>query len=148
MQVKDFLKLGEAIPLEVFKLSVEKAYNEIIITDLDGTILFANRALERITGYTPEEVIGKTPKIWGGCMDPGYYSEMWKCIKEDQKPFYSEIKNKKKNGQEYWAIISISPIHDKNNNLIGFIGTEEDASLYKSIEEKLLTDHITESLGK
>ncbi len=137
MDVRDFLKLGEPIPPEIFKLSVEKAYNQIIITDIHGVILYANKGLERITGYTPEEVIGKTPKVWGGLMPNAYYELLWKRIHDEKKPFYGEIRNQKKNKDEYWAIIAISPIIDYNDRLVGFIGTEEEASLYHSIKDKL-----------
>jgi PAS domain S-box-containing protein len=137
MQVGDFLHVGQPIPLEIFKLSVERAFNQIIITDTEGIILFANRGLLRITGYTPEEAIGKTAKLWGHQMPQSFYLDFWKCIRTDKKPFYGEIKNKRKNGEDYWAIVTVSPIIDHNNSLVGFIGTEEEAVLYRSITNQL-----------
>jgi len=142
MEVIDFLQLGKPIPAEVFKLSVANAYNQIIITNINGIILYANKGLERITGYSPDEVIGKTQKMWGGLMDGVFYAEMWKQIKEVQKPFYGEILNRRKDGTEYWAIAAISPILDYNNKLTGFIGTEEEATLYHSIKDQLLANHL------
>ncbi|OIO55866.1 hypothetical protein AUJ46_00065 [Candidatus Peregrinibacteria bacterium CG1_02_54_53] len=46
-----------------FRLAVQNAYNHIIITNTDGVILYANQATQRITGYSQQEMIGKTPRL-------------------------------------------------------------------------------------
>jgi PAS domain S-box-containing protein len=49
-------------------MAVQNAFNHIIISDVDGKIIYANNAVERITGYSTKEIIGKTPRLWGGLM--------------------------------------------------------------------------------
>lgn len=126
----------------VFRYAVESALNHIIITDTDGKIIFANKSVEIITGFTHQEIIGNNPKLWGKQMDTVFYKKLWQTIKKDRKPFEGEIKNKRKNGQLYIAHAVISPILDDKNNLLGFIGTEEDITKEKEIDQ-MKTDFIS-----
>jgi PAS domain S-box-containing protein len=114
--------------LQTFQLAVASSSDHIVITDTEGSIVYANHAAELVTGYTTEEMQGKTPRLWGGLMDKPYYEGMWKTLKTDKKPFVSEIRNRKKSGAEYSAILRASPILSENGILIGFVATEEDIS--------------------
>ena len=109
-----------------FYLAVQNAYNQIIITNVEGDILYANQATQRITGYPQSDVIGSNPSLWGGQMSKEYYEDMWKTIKKDQRPFVSECTNKRNTGEKYEARLTISPILDENGELLGFVGTEEE----------------------
>lgn len=119
---------------QVFKLAVQSAFNHIIITDTEGIVLYANSAAERITGYTQKEILGNTPRLWGGLMAQKFYQKMWNEIKEKKKPFEGELKNIRKNGEEYDAKAIISPIMD-GEDLLGFIGTEEDITQEKEVDQ-------------
>lgn len=119
----------------IFKMAAQSAFNHIIITDENGIIIFANTAVTRITGYTPNEIIGKSPKLWGQQMPKIFYKKLWKTIKDDKKSFSGEITNKRKNGDLYYAKATISPILNNKNNILGFIGTEEDITEKKEIDK-------------
>ena len=93
--------------LEKFKLAVENASDHVIIAGPDGNILYANLAAEKITGYSVAEMIGKTPRLWGGQMPVEFYQQLWKTIKEDKKLFTGEINNKRKSGEIYQSAVSI-----------------------------------------
>ena len=110
----------------VFFHAVQNAYNHIIITDIEGVILYANQATQRITGYSQQEMIGKTPRLWGGQMPATFYAKLWKCIKQERNPFIGECTNRRKNGELYKADITISPMKEEDGTLIGFIGIEEE----------------------
>jgi len=116
------------INLSLFRLAVENASDHIIITDDSGRILYANNATVHVTGYSPNELEGKTPRLWGGLMDESFYRDMWQTIKTERKPYVGKIMNKRKNGEVYDALIRISPIVDDMGILVGFVGTEEDIS--------------------
>lgn len=120
-----------------FRLAVSNAFNHIIITDPEGIVLYANPAVEKLTGYTMEEVVGNNPRLWGAQMDKEYYQKMWDTIKNKKQPFRGEIKNRRKNGEIYYAKVLISPILDDDGNLQGFIGTEEDITKQYSLEKAL-----------
>lgn len=118
-------------------LAVESSSNHIVITDINGIILYANKAAENITGYTFEEMKGNTPRLWGGLMSGDFYKGLWQTIKYDRQAFRAEVINRRKNQDEYYALIRISPILDEQGNLTGFVATEEDITSLKQKEKEL-----------
>ncbi|MDO8429758.1 MAG: PAS domain S-box protein [bacterium] len=124
------------IELNKFQLAVENAYEHIIIADPDGTVLYANKAAERITGYTRGEIIGSRPSLWGKQMPKEFYEQMWKTIKTDKRVFSGQIRNRRKNGEIYEADAQISPILDKDGNLKFFVGIERDITKEKEIDRQ------------
>lgn len=121
---------------EKFKLAVDSASDHIIISDPEGIVIYANNAVENITGYSPQEVIGqKAGKLWSVPMPTEYYQNLWHTIKEKKETYQGEITNRRKNGQEYIAQISITPILDDSDSVLFFLGIERDISREKSIDK-------------
>ena len=118
-------------------MAVESSFNHVILTDDDGNVLYANDSVERITGYKKGEILGKTPRLWGQQMDSSFYKKLWKTIKTKKKPFHGEVTNRRKNGDIYYAIATISPVLDDQGKLVGFVGVEEDITEQKKYAEKL-----------
>ncbi len=124
--------------LEKFKLALDSTSAHAIITDANGIILYVNKAAELLTGFSKEEVLGKTPSLWGRQMPDDFYKLLWKTIKTERKVYKGEILNKRKNGELYTASAVISPIiSSENNDLIGFVGIEEDVTIRKKNEDEL-----------
>lgn len=124
--------------LEKFKLAVDSANDQVIITDENGTVLYANPAAERITGFTIPGILGKkagSRDLWGGLMPKGFYEQMWHTIKTEKKVFAGEIKNKRKNGEEYYAKGNISPVLGANGEVEFFVAIEHDATEEKNIDK-------------
>lgn len=116
------------IDLETFKAAVDSAYDHIVITDTEGVVVYANQAVERVTGYKIEEVIGKKAgQLWGGLMEKEFYNHMWDIIKNKKSMFVGEIRNKRKGGEEYLAEVRISPVIIDNEAKY-FVGVEHDLS--------------------
>ena len=131
--------------LKKFELAVNDASDHIVITDIDGIVLHANRAVEKITGFKLNEVIGKKAgdkNLWGGEMDLKFYKELWKTIKTDKKTFSGEIENKKKDGKKYTAFASITPVLDKNDKVLYFVGIERDITKEKEID-RMKTEFVS-----
>jgi PAS domain S-box-containing protein len=123
----------------LLKLSsaVEQTVDSILITDRDGKIEYVNHAFEVTTGFSAEEVLGKTPRILkSGLNNQKYYEKLWKTILSG-KVFRAEVVNKKKNGDLFYEQKTISPIFDKNRNITHFVGTGVDISERKRAEEAL-----------
>jgi PAS domain S-box-containing protein len=120
---------------DMLKQVLESTTNHIIFTNVEGTILFANPAAQRITGYTLEEMRGHTPRLWGGLMPRELYRELWRTIKTVRKPFVGKLQNRRKDGTPYIAWSRISPIVDARENLIGFVGTEEDITKQEDVDK-------------
>jgi two-component system sensor histidine kinase VicK len=121
---------------EKFKLAVDNSAEQIIITDVNGMVLYANKATEMITGYAREEILGKkVGTLWSSPMPKEYYQNMWRVIKTDKKTFRSQIKNRRKDGEIYDADISISPVLDvTTKEVLFFVGTERDITKEKNID--------------
>ena len=123
--------------LMVLQKAVEDSASHVILTDENGTITYANQSAQKITGYSLEEMIGKTPRLWkSGKMLENTYGDFWKTIKTEKKPFKGEFVNKKKNGELYTVAATVSPIIEEGE-LTGFIGTEVDITDRVRWEEKL-----------
>jgi two-component system sensor histidine kinase VicK len=121
--------------LKKFKLALDNASDQVIITDVEGMVVYANPAVERITGYSPKEAVGKkAAALWKIPMMFPYYEKLWNTIKEQKIPFVGEIQNRRKDGREYTAVVSISPVLDKDKNIIFFVGIERDITKEKEIE--------------
>lgn len=121
--------------LEKFKLALDNASDHIVITDSEGVVLYGNKGVPRITGYTLEESLGKKAGVlWQEPMEQAYYKKLWKTIKNDKKTFESDIKNKRKNGEEYEAHITISPVLNNKNEVEFFVGIERDITHEKEVD--------------
>lgn len=122
--------------LEKFRLAVEDSSDHIVITDPEGVVIYSNKALEKITGYSPKEALGKKAGIlWKLPMPLEYYKKMWNTIKNKKQVFMSEIQNRRKNGELYTAAISITPVLNKLNEIIFFVGIERDITKEKQIDQ-------------
>ncbi|MCX6795330.1 MAG: ATP-binding protein [Candidatus Falkowbacteria bacterium] len=132
---KDHLELVTQ-DLEKFKLAVENASDQVIITDTEGIVVYGNKAVVKITGYSPEEVIGqKAGVLWKTPMPQDYYENMWRTIKFEKKPFIGEIKNKRKSGELYDANISIAPVLNDRGDIIYFVAIEHDITKEKEVDK-------------
>src|SRR3989344_6756396 len=92
-------KLGQySKAISSLKIGFDLLSDHVVITDDNANILYANRAVEKNTGFSPEEVIGKNPgDLWGGKMPDEFYRKMWHTIKEEKKPFVAQVDKSKKN---------------------------------------------------
>lgn len=118
-----------------FQEVVDHAYDHIVIADPDGKVVYANPAVSTTTGFSHKEIIGQSPRLWGGLMKPSFYKSFWKTIKHDKKPFVGEVKNKRKNGQMYVADIRVSPILDRKKRVRYFVGIERDITSMRRLDD-------------
>ncbi|HLO58900.1 MAG TPA: PAS domain S-box protein [Bacteroidales bacterium] len=124
---------------EIIKLSIalDQSANEIIITHKNAAIEYVNRSFTNVTGYLPSEVIGKNPRILkSGMHTKQFYKEMWAKLVKGQK-WEGEFLNRKKNGELYWEQATITPIRNKQSEIIRYIAIKEDITLRKKAEQSL-----------
>ncbi len=124
--------------LEKFKLAVSNASDHIVITDGEGNILYANQAVERITGFKVSEILGKkagAKDLWGGLMEKEFYHKMWDTLKNKKQVFEGKITNKRKNGEKYVAFSSISPILNSKKEVSFFLGIERDITEEEQVNQ-------------
>lgn len=140
--------------IQLRKLSniVEQAPLSIVITDLKGTIEYANPRFAQVTGYTVEEVIGQNPRVLkSGKMPEDLYQDMWETLAQGDV-WSGELINRRKNGEIYLENAVISPIKDEQGKTTHYAALKDDITLQKRgeaesaaklAEEKELTEMKT-----
>jgi hypothetical protein len=125
---------------QVKKLSmaVEQSPVSIFITDTAGIIEYVNPKVIEVTGYSLEELIGKTPNIFSAGLTPKrVYDKLWKTISSG-KEWRGEFHNKKKNGEFYWELASISPILNEKGVITHYLAIKEDITVHKEMVKDLI----------
>lgn len=106
-------------------VAFDKMYEQVIITDAHGVILYINKATEEMTGFTALESIGKKPSdLWGNQMDKEFYVNLWTTISGEKKAIKVSMTNKKKNGELYDVSLVVSPILNVKKEIAFFVGIE------------------------
>ncbi|QQG52596.1 MAG: PAS domain S-box protein [Candidatus Falkowbacteria bacterium] len=122
--------------LKKFKLALDSSSDHIVITDSEGITIYGNSMVEKLTGYSLEEALGKKAgTLWSYPMPKDYYENLWKIIKTNKLPFYGELKNKRKNGEVYEARLDISPVLNDKGEAEFFIGVERDITHEKMVDQ-------------
>lgn len=124
--------------LELLSLIIQETQNAVIVTNAEGKIEWVNKAFEKITEYSLDEVKGKTPGsiLQGKETDPVSVNYIREKIR-NAEPFVTEIFNYKKSGNGYWLRINGQPIFDKSGNVTGFFAIEEDITMEKRTQDKI-----------
>ncbi len=113
---------------------IENSASAVLITDLEGTIEYVNRKFCQLTGYSAEEAIGGNPRILKSDATPReVFDNLWRTILSGSE-WRGELLNRRKNGELYWSITSISPLRDELGHVTHFIANVEDINDRKNAE--------------
>ena len=122
----------------IMQTAVEQSASAIVITDYKGAIEYVNPKFIELTGYLAKELIGHNPKILqAGNTSDQQYKEMWQSLLKTDE-WQGELKNKKKNGEVYWAHECISVVKNIAGDITNFIAVEEDITHRKEVENALI----------
>ncbi len=117
--------------------SVEQAPVAIVITDLQGCILYANPCFSRNTGYSLEEALGKNPRLLQSGLTPQQtYQTLWDTISTGGV-WQGELQNRKKNGDLFTESAVIAPVLDANGIASHYVAIKEDITQRKLDEQAL-----------
>ncbi|MBY0464342.1 MAG: diguanylate cyclase, partial [Burkholderiales bacterium] len=109
----------------------------IAITDAGGTIMDVNAAFSRITGYSRAEAVGQNPRMLkSGRQPPAFYDSMWRDLAQ-QGSWTGEIWNRRKSGEVYAEMLTISGVRDASGVLTHYVALFSDISLMKAHENEL-----------
>ncbi|MBC7409758.1 MAG: PAS domain S-box protein, partial [Arcicella sp.] len=129
--------------LKLLESVITNTTDTVLITEAEPfdepghRILYVNEAFTKMTGYTAEEVIGKTPRILQGPKsDKNELKRLGETIRKWQ-PFETTIINYKKNGEEFWINFSLTPVANEKGWYTHWISIEKDVTERKLAELKL-----------
>jgi PAS domain S-box-containing protein len=130
-----------------FSQAVEQSPATIVITGTDGLIEYVNRKFCQVSGYLPKEVLGHTPRLLqSGETPPEVYFELKQRIANGQE-WRGVFRNRKKNGDSYWAQTTILPLRDEGGDITHFIGLGEDITERRKAREQIQQAQKMEAVG-
>ncbi|CAM5286497.1 EAL domain-containing protein [Thauera mechernichensis] len=116
---------------------IENSLEGVMVTDADVRIVSVNPAFTRLTGYAPEEVIGRNPSLLNsGRQSPAFYQRMWEELLESGK-WQGEVWNRRKSGEVSPQLLHITAIHDEDGALTHYAALFTDISRLKENEARI-----------
>jgi PAS domain S-box-containing protein len=136
---------------DIFFAAVETTRMPMIVTDPrqpDNPIIFANRAFLAMTGYTPEELVGRNCRFLQGPETDRETVDQIRTAIAEKREFATEILNYRKNGSSFWNALFVSPVYNSAGELVYFFGSQLDVSRRRDAEEALGQAQKMEALGQ
>ncbi|TPQ24815.1 EAL domain-containing protein [Methylomonas koyamae] len=113
------------------------AHEGIMITDVDALIIDVNTAFSEITGYSRDEAIGRNPRfLKSGRQSNEFYAQMWQTLSQNGH-WRGEIWNRRKNGDLYAELLTVSALRDESGAVINYIGLFSDITETKKQQQEL-----------
>jgi PAS domain S-box-containing protein len=128
--------------------AVEQAAETIVITDTKGTILYANPAFEKTSGYTRAEALGQNPRVLkSGKQDAEFYRQMWAVLQRGEV-WNGHFINRRKDGTLYEEEANISPVRDAAGKIINYVAVKRDVTHEVQLETQFRQAQKMEAVGQ
>ncbi|MDD3327963.1 MAG: EAL domain-containing protein [Zoogloea sp.] len=115
----------------------ESSKEGILITDAESRILAVNPAFTEISGYRPEDVVGKQPDLLAsGKHEPDFYRNMWQTIRETGS-WSGEIWNQRRDGSVFPELLQITTVRSASGEVLHYVGTFLDLTERKEAEDRI-----------
>jgi PAS domain S-box-containing protein len=106
----------------------------VVFTDRAGMIEYINPALERLTGFTAQELVGQNPRLWqSGQTPPAIYRQLWDTISRGET-WQGEMVNRRQDGRLYEASLTAAPLTNPDQQIVGFVGVQRDITRQKQLD--------------
>ncbi len=134
---------GSQEHLRLLQSSIARLNDIVIITEAGPfsepgpRIVFVNEAFERRTGYLPEEVLGRTPRLLQGEGTQRKELNKLRAAMEQWRPARVDLINYTKAGEAYWVDLEVSPVWDEARKLTHWVAVGRDITERKTAEEKI-----------
>jgi methyl-accepting chemotaxis protein len=118
--------------MELLSLVADGTDNAVLICDAQGLTEYVNPGFTRLTGYAPEEILGRRPGqlLQGPHTDPAAVDRIRENLRSG-RPFYEEILNYTKDGTPHWVSLAINPIHDASGRLQRYVSVNANITRTK-----------------
>ena len=130
-------RLSAQAALRLQSAALESAANGILITDCTGLIVWCNEAFCQMTGYRPDELVGRNPRLLRSDRNPaGFYEELWATIRAG-KVWRGELVNRRKDGSHYTQEQTITPVRAADGQISHFVAIQQDTTERHRMEIEL-----------
>ncbi len=134
--------------LSAYRDALVQMDDAVVITDPRGRILFVNPAFTALTGYTLEEVRGRSPRfLAGGMWPPGFYRRMWATV-QGGNSWRGVIRGRTKGGRFYHQEMSLVPVKAFQGRTTHLVAVLRDVTGEKALEERLFQIQRRESVAR
>ena len=141
------LKQAQKAENRLLNLAMAQTPDAIMITDLEGSILYANPALLTLSGYSQAEVLGQNPRLFkSGRHDQAFYESMWSTLKGGAT-WRGRLFNRRKDGSLWEQQIAISPVYDDQGHLQHYLATARDITHEAELENRVAQTQRLETIG-
>ncbi|MDI1300101.1 EAL domain-containing protein [Methylotenera sp.] len=119
------------------KIAFDSASEGIMITDDKVRIVAINKGFTEITGYSEDDVLGKSPKILqSGNLNERFYKDMWTILKKEER-WHGEVFNQRKSGENYYEWLTITAVKDSAGQVVNYVGVFSDMTDIKRSQNRL-----------
>ena len=117
--------------------ALDQSPSPVMMTNIQGSILYVNRAFTEVSGYSAEEALGRNPRfLQSGLTDRAIYQEMWERLPKGLS-WEGELINRRKNGQIYTEHASLYPIRDAFGQVTHYVAHKEDITERREAEARI-----------
>jgi two-component system cell cycle sensor histidine kinase/response regulator CckA len=128
--------------------AVEQSADLVMITNREGVIEYVNPAFEALTGYSPGELMGQTPRVLKSDLQtPELYKELWQTVLSGNV-FRCTMVNRKKNGDVFVAEKTITPLRDGEARITHFISNDRDITDRRRMENQIQQAQKMDAVGR
>jgi PAS domain S-box-containing protein len=128
--------------LHYLQAAIEETQEGVIVTDAQidppgPVVVYVNAAFQRLTGYSPEEIVGRTPRILQGKETDRRELDRLRAALEAGENFLGETTNYRKDGSPFILEWSVSPIHDESGAITHFVAVQRDVTERRRMQREL-----------
>lgn len=128
--------------------AVDAVGDMVMITDTRGRIEYVNPTFTEVTGYRPDEAIGKTPRILkSGRQDEAFYEELWTTVTAG-RTFRGKMVNRRKDGTLYDQEATITPVRRSGDAVTHFVAVARDVTVRNEMERQLHRSYKMDAVGQ
>ncbi|MBL8600042.1 MAG: PAS domain-containing protein [Devosia sp.] len=121
--------------------AIDPSIHSVSLVDMrrpDAPIIYVNRGFEKLTGYTPEEVVGRNCRfLQGRDTDRDAIAEMRRAM-DAGGPHLTDVLNYKKSGEPFWNRLSLRPVRNERGEITHYVGIQSDITALRRVEDKVI----------
>lgn len=132
----------------ILEAALEATSDSVVITDAEGIIEYVNPAFSKISGWSPEEVLGRNPRfLKSDRQDEAFYERMWRTLTAG-RTFQGRFVNRRADGSLYAQEASITPVPGPSSRVEHYVGVGRDVTERETLERRLLKAQRAEDMGQ